>query len=1216
MDSLRHYPRGNPARWWQTRSIGHAHRAPQSTFISSIRRWVGLATLLVLVGIIGGVIYMTSSRRLAGMAQILLSNALDGRVTVKSARLSFSGVIQLSGVRLVTDIGRAKTELFSADVVRVHFNWLSLVSGRLSASHIRAVHPVLNLVEDMDNGRWNYENFLRHPRRSGRARPSSATAPSGPTAPTPIPMIHLPSITLTGAVVRWGVIRKGVYSLAGASVINGVLRPLHHSRVLYAVNIQQESVNGQPGLNLAGSWNIATRTFDANIERLSLSSTLKRSLPPALQRLWSHLGLHGQIRQIHFRIGPHAPMDIAARLAGVSLAIPYHSRRLGSSPIPIRGLKGKVLFSDNVLSIENLRGRALGWTFIVPEAHFERLGHGGPFDVTVRLPDLNLPPRYPAIFRTSAFKMVDGIYYRLRPSGLLNVTVNVSRSLKGGDIHVDGIIHCLNLAARYVHFPYPLHDVHGIIRFTAHHIRFVHVKAVAETFPVNLNGLVSIDESGGPINLQISSPRGYFDRRLAACLPRNIKAIWNKFTPVGYGAFRADVTRPAGENSSPQIVLHIFPQDVTGYYHDFPYVMHHVHGELIFSDRMTKIIKLTAPVGRHGSVTFTGDVNYRSGRLSSMKPHVKLTAVHLPVNSVLLYSLPRAFEHALEPFYAHGGYVNVNAMITRGEGDTPSVSGTLSLVHTTLTPKLLPWPLTDVAAQATIAPRHFVIQSITGRIGYNHGSSVRAAVTVDEPPHLPVDVHAHAVWNGLAVTPIPPRQIRPPYRKLWMKYRPAGDLGGGFQLAMSIPRHGRASLWSNIRHLSVQLAPHDMTLSPKTFPAPIRHVSGSIQVAQGKVEITSLTADAGPVAISTSGVFIPATGLLKLQAMAKSPRVSHKWIDLLPPAPRKLIEQLHPRGAFELYFTDLQRRIEKSGPGWKFVGSLALHHFLLHPTLEAAIGRGIVTIAGDLDAHETVPNLAGEFHLKHVLIAGRTVRALKGELTGDRVNNTVTINHISGSVAGGVLSGQVLLHFKPEVSLAADFNLSHAQLAGLLKHHPMPHIPTASTMPVTHPAKPTAKGPRVSSGLVNASLHFSQLLGKLSSSRGYGDLLITKANIYNVPLSMGLLQIATLRLPVSSAFNRAKLVYLIKGHIVNFSRIQLHSPGVDLLGRGTMNLTNQHVDMELITQSPSGTAIPLLGFIVGMARSQLLQLHVHGPINDPTVTPIPLRILALPFGEP
>jgi hypothetical protein len=1217
MDSLRHYPRGNPARWWKTRSIGHAHRAPQSTFIGSTRRWVGMATLLLLAGIIGGVVYMTSSRRLAGMAQILLSNALDGRVTVKSAHLSFSGVLQLSGVRLVTDIGRSKTELFSADTVRVDFNWLSLVSGKLSASHIRAVHPVLNLVEDLDTRRWNYENFLRHPHRSESTPSRPPASSSGSAAPhAPIHMIHLPSITLTGAVVRWGVIRKGVYSLAGESVIDGVLRPLHHSRVLYGVSIQQESVNGRPGLNLDGSWNIATRTFDAAIERLRLSSTLRRSLPPALQHLWRNLGLRGEIRHIHFRIGPHAPMDIAAQLAGVSLAIPYHSRRLGSTPIPIRQLTGKVLFSDHVLSIENLQGRALGWKFVVPQAHFNGLGHGDPFDVTVRLPDLNLPPRYPAIFRTSNFRIVDGIFYRLRPSGLLNVTVSVSRSLKGGDIHVAGIIHCLNLAARYVHFPYPLHDVHGIIRFTAHHIHFVHVRAVAETFPVSLNGLVSIDESGGPIDLQISSPRGYFDRRLAACLPRNIKPIWNKFTPEGYGAFEADVTRPAGENSSPRIVLHIFPQDVTGYYHDFPYVMHHVHGELIFSDRMTKIIKLTAPVGRHGSITFTGDVDYHSGHLSSMKPHVKLTAIHLPVNSAMLYSLPRSFEHALEPFHAHGGYVNVSAMITRGADNGPSVSGTLTLVGTTLTPKLLPWPLTDVAAQATIAPRHFIIQSITGRIAGSRASSVQAAVTVDEPTHQPVDVHAHALWSGLTIKPTAPAQIKATYRTLWNKYRPAGNLSGGFQLAMSIPRHGRTSLWSNIRHLSVQLSPHDMTLSPKAFPAPIRHLSGSVDVAKGKVQITSLTADAGPIAVSTSGVFIPVTGTLKLQATAKAPRVSHKWIALLPPAPRKLIEQLHPRGAFELYFTDLERRIEKSGPGWKFVGSLALHHFLLHHTLEAAIGSGIVTVAGDLDAHETVPNLAGEFHLKHVLVAGRTVRALKGELTGDRVNNTVTINHISGSVAGGVLSGHVLLHFKPQVSLAADFNLSDAQLAALLKNHPMPGTPTASTMPATQPTKPTTDLPRISSGVVNASLHFSQLLGKLSSSHGYGDLLITKANIYNVPLSMGLLQIATLRLPVSSAFNRAKLVYLIKGHIVNFSKIQLHSPGVDLLGRGSLNLTDQHVDLELITQSPSGTEIPVLGFIVGMARSQLLQLHVHGPISNPKITPIPLRILALPFGAP
>ncbi len=1216
MESLHQYPRGNPAKWWKTQSIGHAHRAPQSTFIGSMRRWIGLITLLVLASVVGGVIYMTNSRRLAGMAQILLSNALDGRVTVKSAHLSFSGVLQLSGVRLVTRVGKAKTELFSADAVRVHFNWVSLISGRLRASRVVAIRPVLNLVEDIDNGQWNYQSFLHHPQDfnpTTRAHRSHSQAISGPSSQR---MIHLPAITLAGAVVRWGVIRNGVYSTAGASTINGVLRPLHRSHVLYAISIHQQSVNGRPALDLHGSWNIATRSFQANIPQLRLNKALRRSLPPALQHLWRHLNLRGQISQIHFGIGPSSPMDVEAQLDGVSLAIPYKSRRLGLTPIPIRNLTGSVQFSGNALAIDKLNGVAMGWHFVVPTAHFDGFGHGRRFSVTVNMPHLKLPARYPAIFRTSNFRLVDGIFYRLRPRGLLNMTVSVTRSLRHGDIHVAGIIDCKNLSARYVHFPYPLHDVHGLIRFTSHRIHFVNVRAIAETFPVTLNGLVSIDEAGGPINLTITSPRGYFDQRLAACLPENIKPIWNKFTPVGYGAFRANVTRPAGQNSSPKIVLHIFPQDVTGYYHDFPYVMHHVKGEIYFSDRRTKIIKLMAPVGKHGSITFSGNVDYRSGSLSSMQPHVHLVATHLPVNAAMLYSLPRSFEHALAPFHARHGYVDVNAMITRGVNGAPAVNGILTLVGAALHPKLLPWPLTNVSAQVALSPGHFLVNSIVGQIAGNPASSVHASVAILEPHHGPVTVSALGKWNGMAITSVPPPQIHSSYRKLWKKYRPAGNLAGGFQIAMSIPRHGEHSLWSDINKLSIQLRPDDMTISPTAFPAPVRHVAGLINISDGKVDIQSLTADAGPIALTTSGQYIPATGSLKLQALAKAPHVSEKWLGLLPVPAQKVIAELHPQGRFELYFTNLERRIEKSGPGWKFVGSLALRRFTIDHILKAVIGRGTVTIAGDLDAHETVPNLAGEFHLRHVLIAGHKVRALKGEVTGDRINNTLSINHISGSVASGLLSGQVVLHFKPKVAMSANFKLSNAQLASLLKTQPMSKLADATIIPNAKTVLKTGKSPRISSGLVNAKLHFAQLLGHLSSTHGYGNLVITKASIYNVPLSMGLLQIATLRLPVSSAFDRAKVDYTIQGNSVKFSKIQLHSPGVDLLGQGTMDLNNQHVDLELITQSPSGTSIPILGLFVGMARSQLLQLHVHGPISHPHITPIPLRILALPFGEP
>lgn len=1206
MESLGNYPRANPAKWWKTRSVGYAHRAPHATFIGGLRRWVGIIALLLLAGLIGGVVYMTSSKRLAGMAEILLSHALDGHVTVKSAHISLSGVLQLSGVRLTTKVGKIPTRLFSADVVRVDFNWLGLVSGRLSASHISAIHPVVNLVEDMDNGRWNYESFLTHShsRHPTATHPAAAALPRRPSEP-----IHLPSIQLSGAVVRWGQIKEGKYTATGASIIDGILQPVNHSRVLYAIQIQQRSIHGHPGLHLTASWNIETQQFAARVPSLRLSGAFDRSLPPQAQLLWSRLGLRGRIADIFFRIRPGNHIEVGAQLAGVSLAIPFHSKRLGSVPIPIDNLSGKVLVRGHVLTISGLHGTAMGWAFVVPHAKFDGLNAGDPFSVTVQLPHMNLPPRLPPIFRTSTFAVADGIFYRLRPRGLLDVTVHVSQDTDNGDTHIAGTIRCLDMAARYVHFPYPISHVHGLIRFTTHRIRFIDVRATAETFPVTLNGMVSINESGGPIDLRIASPRGYFDRRLADCLPRDIKHIWDKFTPVGYGAFRADVTRPASDHSSPKVVLHIFPQDVTGYYHDFPYVMHHVHGEIYFSDRLTKIIKLTAPVGKHGSITFSGNVNYNSGKLSAMKPHVHLVAVNLPVTRDMVYSLPRSFEHALKPFRATGGRVNINAMIGRGADGSPNVVGSLTLSGATLHPKLLPWPLTNVSAQATISPNHFDVQSIDGNIAGDSATSVHATVKVHDPQTGPVIVQSQGEWKGLVLTATPPRQLPLKYQAMWRKYRPSGRLGGGFHLGLSISHHGHATLWQEITHLGITLKPSNMTLSPLKFPAPVTNISGRLVVKGGKVQVQSILADAGPITLSASGFYIPKTGLLKLKAQAISPTIPLKWLAILPKKARKFVLGVHPIGGFELYFSDLERRIEKSGPGWKFVGSLIFHNLSLKHTLKATIGKGVVTIAGDLDAHETVPDLAGEFHLRHVLIAGHKARAIKGEVIGDRLTNTVKISHITGSVADGKLAGEVDLHVSHSPSFTAHFHLTGAQLVDLLKTQKV----SASTKPapVRH-AK--ANEPSASSGIVDANVDLSQILGDINSTRGSGSLTITKADIYNVPLSMGLLQIATLRLPVSSSFNHAQITYQIKGETLKFSKIELESPGVDLLGRGHMNLATEQLDLELITQSPSGTSIPLLGLIFGMARSQLLQLHVYGPISKPIIAPIPLRILAFPFG--
>jgi hypothetical protein len=284
------------------------------------------------------------------------------------------------------------------------------------------------------------------------------------------------------------------------------------------------------------------------------------------------------------------------------------------------------------------------------------------------------------------------------------------------------------------------------------------------------------------------------------------------------------------------------------------------------------------------------------------------------------------------------------------------------------------------------------------------------------------------------------------------------------------------------------------------------------------------------------------------------------------------------------------------------------------------------------------------------------------------VTHLLQVEDLSGAIAGGALAGHVSLSIRKKPAFYASLILDHAELADLLSspgpvhtpgRPPLPHptvrthpaIPTSgparqppakpqrpivirpdnTTQPSTMPAqKPVATRPATTTpadtddnlpsripdkntGKVTASFKMRGIWGQTSTMRGDGILLVRHADIYNVPLAMGLLQVATLRLPVSHAFQFCKIVYSIDHGTIHFKKIILTSPGVNLDGHGNLHLASQRLRLTLVTHSPHGTRIPILGLLFGLVRSQLLQLQVYGTLQHPTVIPTALNILELPF---
>ncbi len=1186
------FPRASPAKWWKTASIGRVHRSPHAMFVGRMRRIISISILLLLTLIIGAVWYLTNPRRLSAMSGLLLSHVLGTRVTVQTAQLSWNGTLRLGGVRLRTNPGKMpSTTLFSADQVAVSFNWLGLLSGRLHASQITAVRPMLNLVNDIAARQWNYEGFAHSATALSRTTSAPAYHNSRP--------MQLPSINLQDAVVRWGEIRHGTYKILGQSLINAEMGPSPESHSTYQIDMEQQSFDRHPGIDLTGLYNISTREFSARINQIQFSRSFRQTLPAPVQQLWRKLHLHGGLRNIVFRVSPGTGVHVHAMLDGVSLVIVAPSHRLGPQIIPLNNLKGAVAISGTALTIDHLSGAVLGWKFQVPGAHFDGFESGAPFHATVKLSNVNIPLPYPKIFSTRDFSLAQAIFHRLRPSGLLNITVHVDRSQLHAAPVVHGEINCKDVHARYINFPYPMDHVHGLIRFTTHHISFVNVQASAEAFPVSLNGSVAINENDGPIHLVISSPHAYFDRRLAASLPASIRPIWNRFNPVGVGGFVCDVTHAAGTRGGPQIVLHIFPQDVSGDYRDLPYPLKHVHGSLIFTDHETKIIKLEAPVGKTGHIIFTGKVTYSPHNLAKLQPMVHLQAVNVPINSTLTGSLPASWAKWIKLLHVQSGNADLDAMITRGTGGNPSVQGNVTVDQGVMAPTQLPWPVRGVTALAHISSGGLIINSVTGRTGSDGNGTLTVMGAIAEPNTGPVHVSMNGGWKNVRIAAAAPASVPKVLADFWNKWKVRGSSNGTFTYsvnALKNPLTGITAMQDQQYHVLMQ--PDGMTVKPAFLPAPLSGVTGDVDVTAGSIRMKNIQASAGAQHLKLSGVYHTGSDSLGLSVIAQGPHLSKRWLSLIPGSTGQFIDGLQPHASWLLELPKLKRIKVGKAYRWHVTGSLVLNNLATMGDIKLKAKQATVTIALDLSPGNSFPMLDGQFGVTRLNWKGRIANPLTGEITANSSTHVITIDKINGMVDGGKLTGKIHIHTGKEASYDVACQLHGSQLAQLLS---------------TSAHAGAAKGIQTSTGLVDASLNLSAVLGQHPTRQGSGQLVIHSARIYDVPMAMGLMQIVTLRLPISSDFQHAHVQYFINNNMVRFNPISLSSPGVNLVGEGSLNLQSSDLDLRFITQSPHGTRVPLLGFIFGLARSQLLELRVSGTLAHPVIAPVPLRFLTWPF---
>ena len=119
--------------------------------------------------------------------------------------------------------------------------------------------------------------------------------------------------------------------------------------------------------------------------------------------------------------------------------------------------------------------------------------------------------------------------------------------------------------------------------------------------------------------------------------------------------------------------------------------------------------------------------------------------------------------------------------------------------------------------------------------------------------------------------------------------------------------------------------------------------------------------------------------------------------------------------------------------------------------------------------------------------------------------------------------------------------------------------------------------------------------------QGRGELAISDADLYELPILLSLLKTLRNRTPDNTAFNRVEANFDLQGDEIRFANLDLLGDAVSLYGRGTANL-DREVDLTFASiVGRNELSVPLLKSFVSSASEQLLRLEVEGPIDTPEV---------------
>jgi hypothetical protein len=1125
------------------------------------QRIVLLVVLLVVASAAAAYLYYTSDRQVERFAEGYLHKLLGTRVRMSHASFTFADGLVLERLSVGSPYP-FKTPILVADRVDLKIEWLSLARLSPQVTEIVVRRPQINL--QWNEREWNLQWLARH-------RPPEAVPPR-----------LRPIVAIEDGFLR--VQRLG--SLPGAEPegkvtemqVSGILLPSESDpdTLRFQTNVTSQEVN----LAVASGW-LDLRTgalkFEGQASNVALTPALYSSLPRDVQAIWHKLEPTGSIN-LKATFDDAQGFGLAMDMTGVNFSYKYKDMLH-----QFENLTGRCRFLPAGLELTGVQGLLNGCPIRLE-------GTVTGFESTQFAVDLQLWADHVDFVKSrpllvSLAPHMEGIYVYYAPEGYVDVELKIHRGKQEkAPLDVSGKVFCRDVKMRYLLFPYSLERIRGTMEFGGNRFETAGLTGYHGPAEITLEGW---GENLGPLvesRVKVHARNVPLDADLRQAMAKAQRDTYDQFSPGGVADMEGDIYRPPREGAMPQVTVDLDLRDCVFKYRWFPYELTHTTGRVVIAPDRTDIINVQ---GRHGNAAIT-----LSGQVFGVdKPNpsvqLKVAGRDVAIDEDLEQALPQRERDILRVFHL-SGLADIDGTVTQG----PETKGRLEydlalrLSGARMIYEGFPFLAEQLTGDLHLARGSCRIESLSG---FNSGARIEARGTIEQTEN------DFAMDLTLTGKDVPLNEslrgaLGPEMRSAWSHLAPRGrvDLSAHLIKAFGAKEIVKHHVWVTARDLQARL---------DFFPYPLEHVNGQMEFQASEVRLHDLRARTGPTEFLLTGriAYSDAGPEIDLAIRATGLRFEGPLREAVPGALQRAFALIRPTGRVDLNLEHLLYHQTPSGKAEAtWYGSAVLDEVGIEPGLKVSGLVGTAEMQGRWTEGQV--SLDGRLWVQQGKIADKQISNMRLLIDKPANASTVSIKNVEGEFYGGRLEGFATIGLgeggKYAFSLAAeDVDFERLLREGFGLEH------------------------NIAGGRMRGTLGLWAKAADSATAEGSGYAYVTDARLYELPLVARLFNFFQLEPADRIAFQKARVLYFVRGKRLVLGDIRLEGRAMNLYGSGTMGADGKLDLTFMVGKKNDDPLIPALSELMEGIRKQVVVVIVSGTLAEPKVQTRTLSAITAPFRE-